>query len=237
MINVEVNRDTGRITLTNPTGANVDFTSLAIGSAFEGINPTALTPVTGTYDINGTTDIDDNDAWVTTSANGSHTVYREQTTGDFGTLEPSEQVFLSIPGGWARSPNEDLVVSVLLESGIVINADVTYTGNGDQAFSRSDLDFDNDLDGDDWAQFLAYHDMGFPSLSLPEAYAFGDLNGDRKNDFLDFRVFQFDYIQAHGQAAFDALLNQIPEPSSLLLAIVAAPCCGLFRRSRRKRAC
>ena len=43
----------------------------------------------------------------------------------------------------------------------------------------------------------------------------GDLNGDRKNDFKDFRLFQADFMDGNGEAA-SPTAGAMPEPSVAL---------------------
>jgi glucose/arabinose dehydrogenase len=225
-----IDRESGEIVITNATAGNVDFAALSIRSAFEAINPDELLPITGNYDVNGSGEVDDNDPWTILSTAGSHTLFHESTTGDAGALGPGEQVVMSALDGWSPSPTEDVVIAVLQGDGMVTYVPVTYTGNGDVPFDRSDLDFDGTLDPDDWFLFLANHGGSFASLSLAQAYALGDLNGDRMNDFDDFRLFQADYIDANGEAAFNALPGDIPEPATWLLALTGSILLTVARR-------
>ncbi len=230
-LQVEVSRDTGVISLTNMGGNSVDLTALAIGSQFGALNAAALTPISGHYDIDGTGTIDNNNAWTVTSAAGSHAELREMTMGDAGTIGPGQQITLSMTDGWIPSTTEDVFIGVMLDGGTIIPATVSYTGNGGLKFKRSDLDFDNSLDADDWNIYKAHHDQDLSSYSLAEAYGLGDLNADGKNDYNDFRLFKADYIATNGTAAFTALGAQIPEPRSLMLVAV----CSIVLAARPRR--
>jgi glucose/arabinose dehydrogenase len=224
-IEATVDRDTGVITITNITSESIEFSSLEITSAFGAINPAALTSITDLYDADGNGEIDDNDNWTVTSAAGDHSQFREQSTGDPGALAPGQPITFSMPGGWIPSPTEDLRLTLQLEGGMLTSTTFEFTGNNGMPYARSDIDTDGALDADDWFLLVANHLTDLSTMSLAEAFSHGDLNGDLENDFDDFSLFKADYIAAHGPAAFEALLRGVPEPSALLLAVLAL---GLF---------
>jgi hypothetical protein len=241
MLDMVIDRDTGVITLTNSTGADIDLSSLTIASAFGAINVGGLTPITGHYDssVSGSGSVDDNDAWTITSPGGSHTLFSEMTTGDPGTLVNGQQISLSPAAGWIPSPNEDLALSLLVDGGTVLNATVSYTGNGGQPFDRSDLNFNGSVDVADWSIFVASAYANLVGLSGAEAYGKGDFDGDGDNDYNDFLLFKSDFNALNGAGAFDAMLVHVPEPDTmaLLLAGIAATLASLrlHRRSNWKR--
>ncbi len=221
-IEVTIDRNTGAVTLANSTGSGVDFTSLTISSPSGAIDAASLTPITGNYDVNGNGAIDDNNAWSTTSPADSHTFFSESTTGDSGTLGNGAQITFSPAGGWLQSPEEDWLVSVLLSDGTTLEAEVQYTGNGGQPFERSDLDFNGAITAADWSVFLAHSYENLAGLSPAQAYAQGDLDGDGDNDYEDFQLFKNDFNGTNGAGAFEAMLNSVPEPGSIVLFAVGA---------------
>jgi hypothetical protein len=229
-INVVVNRDTGSITLTNNTTAAVNLTALTINSAFGAINPTALTPITGHYDSTGNGSVDGNNPWQITSAAGNNVTFTEVTAGDAGTLGAGQQIVLSVAGGWLKSPTQDLAISLTV-NGSPLATSVAYAGNGGQAFSRSDLNFNGTLTAADWAAFLTGAYTNLSGLSKAESYAFGDLDGDGDNDFIDFRLFKQDYDAANGVGAFVAMAGIVPEPSSAFLLSIPCLAATLLARS------
>lgn len=89
--------------------------------------------------------------------------------------------------------------------------------------ARADLNDDGQITGEDWTIFLRNHLTDMSSLGPQETALLGDLDADGDNDFDDFRLFKTDYIAAHDEQAFAALLAA-PAPSALwlLLAGVAA---------------
>jgi hypothetical protein len=216
----EINRTTGAIMLANTGGADVALSSLTISSAFGSVDAGSLTPITGHYDASGNGAVDPNDAWSITSPAGSNTLFSETTTGDAGTLGAGEQIVLSPGGGWLRSPTEDLFVSLLLGSGTVLNAAVTYMGNGGRAFARGDLNFNGSIDLADWSIFAASSYTTLTGLSRAEAYAVGDLDADGDNDHADFLLFKRDFNAANGLGAFEAQVLGVPEPATLRPIVV-----------------
>ena len=53
-----------------------------------------------------------------------------------------------------------------------------------------DLNFDGQLDAADWSVFIAGSETNMTGLSAIEQYDLGDLDGDGKNSFADFRLFK-----------------------------------------------
>ena len=74
-------------------------------------------------------------------------------------------------------------------------------------------------------------------LTPAQAFAMGDLNGDFRNNHADFVIFKGAFEAANGADAFRALFAQVPEPSTILLAliIVALPSCSSRRAGARTR--
>ncbi|MBA3483625.1 MAG: PQQ-dependent sugar dehydrogenase, partial [Pirellulales bacterium] len=96
---------------------------------------------------------------------------------------------------------------------------------------RSDLDFDTDVDVDDWEVFLTYNLTNFAGLTPDEAASRGDLDGDVDNDYFDFKIFRSDFDAAHGTGALSRLTAHVPEPSATVLALGA---CGVYVMASRR---
>jgi hypothetical protein len=221
-VQVQIDRGTGAITMTNTTSTPVAFTSYTMTSASATLEPADLTSITGNYDSNGNGSVDANNPWQITSPAGSQTLFTEMTTGDAGSLAGSAPVVLSTGGGWIQSPHEDVTVSLLLEDGAVLNANVSFAGNGGQPFAVGDLNFDGQVDADDWAQLTANSYAALPAeLGPAESYALGDLDGDNDADFSDFRLFKSAYNAVNGEGAFEAMTRGVPEPGARSLVVVA----------------
>ena len=238
-ISVVVDRESGGITLANNTSAPISLTSQSIASAFGAIDPAELTPITGYHDSTGSGAVDSNNPWTITSPAGSNTLFSEATTGDPGTLASGQQISLSPAGGWIQSPHEDLALSLLTNGGTVVNASVSYSGNGGQAFDRSDLNFNSGVDLDDWSIFVGNAYGNLSGLSGAEAYGKGDLDGDGDNDYHDFLLFKSDFNAANGAGALEAAMLGVPEPSSLVLVFggAAAWLCGRRQRASGRLDC
>jgi hypothetical protein len=205
-------------------------------SAKGALNSGEFTPVTGNFDATpgGDGTVDPNNLWEITSTLGGKVVFSEESQGTEATLTLGEQFVLSDSGGWVKSLFEDLKMEVVLADGTVALANVEFFDSGpNQPFTRSDLNFNRDLDAGDWDIFRNNHRQSLAGLSIPESYQLGDLDGDGDNDFADFRMFQADYIAANGAAAFDALVGAVPEPGSIFLALVSLAGISLMRFQRR----
>jgi hypothetical protein len=160
-------------------------------------------------------------------------LFSESSLGDAGALANNSSITFSTGGGWIQSPWEDWHVSVLLPGGTILDAIVSYTGNGGQAFTRSDLDFDGGLDADDWAEFVSHAYTNLAELSQAQSYGSGDLDGDGDNDYDDFQIFKSDFNAMNGAGSFDAMIAGVPEPATGLLFALGAVIVAMRRRNRR----
>jgi hypothetical protein len=89
----------------------------------------------------------------------------------------------------------------------------------DVFFVEADLNYDGVLNGQDWLLFIAGAETDMAGLSNIERYDRGDLDGDGKNSILDFLMFKQLFIEAHGAAAFAAMIGGVPESSAATLAV------------------
>ncbi len=135
-----------------------------------------------------------------TTAAGNHLQFSEMSTGDPGAISAGEEIVLSPAGGWLPSPREDIFASLTLGNGTLLNASVTFSGNGGIPYSRGDLDFDGVIDVADWSVFVTNNYSSLTGLSGAQSYALGDLDGDGDNDYTDFRLFKSDFNLANGAA-------------------------------------
>ncbi|MGI9429892.1 MAG: M14-type cytosolic carboxypeptidase [Bythopirellula sp.] len=85
----------------------------------------------------------------------------------------------------------------------------------------ADLNFDGQLDEQDWLQFIAGAETDLSGLSSIDAYSAGDLDGDGVNSIVDFGLFKDAFVATHGLAGFVELLAPIPEPSTTTLLLIA----------------
>ena len=85
-------------------------------------------------------------------------------------------------------------------------------------------DFNDDglVNAADWAIFVPNSFTTFAADPAVTAYMKGDLDGDKDNDFADFKLFKADFIAANGAAAFAALGAAVPEPATIALGGLAS---------------
>jgi hypothetical protein len=198
----------------------------SISSPLGAINAASITtPITGNYDEppGGDGSVDPDDPWQITSIPGSPIQFAEASTGNGGSLADGQSVSLTTADGWIASPFEDLQLSITLGDGSVSPGAVVYTGNGGNAFDRSDLNADGVIDTADWPAFRDNHLTNLSGLSAVQAYVRGDLDLDGDNDVFDFRLFKSDYDAANGAGAFASHFGEVPEPTAFATMIAALP--------------
>ncbi|MEQ8849979.1 hypothetical protein [Botrimarina sp.] len=159
-------------------------------------------------------------------------------TGFSGTLSNGQSVALdsspgAAPGLWVRNPVEDVRAELALSGGGVRTLDVDFVGNGGQKWVAGDLDFDGQLDADDYAVLAANAETDLSGLSTAEAYVLGDLDGSGANDVVDFGLFKDAYIAANGEVAFASLVAGVPEPAAGSMAALSLA--AILARGRRLR--
>ena len=87
----------------------------------------------------------------------------------------------------------------------------------ESVFPLGDLDFDGDVDENDWPLYRDGFGQDMSGLSIAEAYLLGDLDGDFDNDPIDFGLFKTAFDNDQGAGAFAAMLVSVPEPTSIAL--------------------
>ena len=93
-----------------------------------------------------------------------------------------------------------------------------------------DVNGDDVVDQRDALQFAAGMHVDLAGMSIDDAFAHGDMNGDFTNDYSDFRIFKAEYESLHGAGAYARALA-VPEPTAAwLLSVVAIFCAALSRR-------
>lgn len=214
-----VNRSTGVISLTNQSGGGINVTGYSITSAGGSLKPASWTSIdTGnTFDPNGT--------W--TSSSTTATNIAESVTGgtlDGGTIAGNGSA--SIGAAWQKTPVQDLVFNYTLNGGGTGAGQIVYTGT---AATRSDFNGDGVVNAADWALFSTNSYKDLTAETAVGAYIKGDLDGDKDNDYADFKLFKADFIAANGGAAF-AALGAVPEPATLGLAGLASVALVAARR-------
>ena len=82
----------------------------------------------------------------------------------------------------------------------------------------------------DWAIFTANNGTSLAGQLPAVAYQKGDLDGNLTNDYADFVIFKSDYTATHGAGSFELMSGGVPEPTTLLISLMAAAIVGCFRR-------
>lgn len=231
-----VDRDSGRLLLTNTTGHAIEFFQYDILSSAGGLDESGWTSIAGHYDQpshGGDGTVDPDDAWFRFTAIGSRTDLAEGTTGQ-ASLAHNQTIDLGF--GWIPSPFEDLTAVLSLVDDTYLQVDVEYSGTLINApIAIGDLNADGVIDAGDWPLLRAHLFANVASLKLVDAHAAGDLDSNGQVDEVDFILFAEAFDAAQGAGAFAALLTQVPEPTSLGACVVLLVV-GLALRCRSAQA-
>ncbi len=239
LISLEVNRDTGAMTLVNTSGAAIsNIESHSITSTVGGLDSTQWKTITGNYDSPGGS-VDSDDLWMVDSSTKTELGESMQTGNgdpeDGGSLSISQSVVLDVstastPGVWIQSPFEDVHMVLNLAGGVSRTVDVNFVGNGGEKWAIADLDFDTDIDTADWIIFNANSETDLSAFSVAESYQRGDLDSDGINSVLDFGIFKDRFNTANGIGSFEAMIAGVPEPSCAVMACIAFIGVSVVRR-------
>jgi hypothetical protein len=144
-----INRNTGAVSFSNLNTA-AQIIEYSINSPVGTLNSAAWQPIAGRLDAinlggNGTFDADD--GWAVTPTPGPNGVTEAMAFDGIGADDGAPLGSVSLGTGvWRKYHQEEvyatLRVRIDASTSILIPADVVYTGNGGQAFPRSDLNFD-----------------------------------------------------------------------------------------------
>ncbi|MCO6044660.1 LamG domain-containing protein [Aeoliella sp. ICT_H6.2] len=213
---VEVNRQTGNITISNPFPAPQTFVGYSLTSATGALNSD-----NGVWTSIADSGTPDDDWFEFTAAGDRQNIGEAEQPGGTGvTLGQNESVDLG--NVWIQNPDEDLVLQVLGPSG---PAEFSLRFTGDP-IPGGDLNFDGMFDENDWPTLRdnLYSDLA--GLSPAEQYQMGDLNEDGLSNEDDFLVFESQYDAMYGGGAFAAMVaaTAVPEPNSVGLMAL----CGMF---------
>ncbi|MCO6047153.1 dockerin type I domain-containing protein [Aeoliella sp. ICT_H6.2] len=239
-LRVTADRQSGELLLTNPNNVPVGLKGYSITSAVGALSPTHWTSIANTYDADSQagTVVDSDDTWTELSDAGTQSSLElseyQFGVGDGGVVAANSSVSLGVDV-WIKNPNEDLVFEYVDPTSLEITSlPVQFTGNDDNAFARSDLNFDGNIDEDDWNIYAGGLSMDLASESIAFAYQHGDLDGDLDNDLGDLRIFKADYDDFNTPGAFAAMVagQSVPEPSSAILLVATVCLVNQLRRFR-----
>lgn len=116
--------------------------------------------------------------------------------------------------------------------GTVFAAPVSAIG-WELPFEESDLNEDGAINLHDWSIFRANHLVDLSGLTPTQRAARGDLDGNGRVDFADFRQFQSDFNFLNGAGSFAAMLAAVPEPASATLAFTGIALISWHARLRQ----
>ncbi|MBN1854206.1 MAG: PEP-CTERM sorting domain-containing protein [Pirellulales bacterium] len=229
-LTLEVNRETGNITLSNQTVADTFVISAYnLLSEVGAFNPTAWLSIADNYDADsGPPYADPDDNWIELGATAS-----DIAEGTLGTTTLSPGTAIDLGNVWIKSIHEDIQIEILGDQGTYLEYFVLYTGNDGSAYEMGDLNFDNEITVLDWQIYKAGIRQNLAGLSIAESYKKGDLDGDGDNDLVDFGIFRGAYDVANGSGAFDAMVAGVPEPASLVLLVLGTTMMLFFSRPHR----
>ena len=234
-IDLEIDRDDGSITLNNRTGDPLHISGYSITSDVSALDPASWLSITDNYDADNDQSVDAVNRWTELTNPNQNTDLSEADleSGTGTTLLNEQSINLSAAGGWIRNPTEDLVFEYVSD-GEVVQGLIAFVGNGGQKYVFGDLDLNGSIDVLDWGVFRDGQHTDLSELSPLAAYFQGDLTGDNLNNHTDFIAFQALFDEANGAGAFAAMLEEVPEPSSLILVLTSGLfLCGPLRRSRK----
>ena len=166
--NVEINRETGSISLVNQGAAPYSLTGYSLLSNAGALDDGGWTSITGNYDSAGDGSVS-SDAWNILTA--SNIELAESTLGT-GSIAASGTVDLGI--AWRKYPGEDVSFELLDADGNVIAASVTFVGNGGEAFGNGDFNFDGTVDVLDWPIVRDNFNSDFSDVTAVDAYYMGE---------------------------------------------------------------
>ena len=115
---------------------------------------------------------------------------------------------------------------------------VEFVGGPVGSYPFGDLNFDGELDSEDWTTLGSRFGANLVGLTRAQRYRAADLNEDGGHTLDDVLAFRLAYDAAHGAGAFAAMVAGVPEPGGLALAAIAvsAGCAGLAEKRPRRLA-
>jgi hypothetical protein len=232
-LDLVVNRDTGNVSLVNNAASFAAIKGVTILSDGGTVNPANWLSISDNYDeAPGNGSVDNNDPWTELTFTDFSLSERENSGGNGGTINGAQSVNLG--NFWRKSQIEDLVLSIELTNGNFVVGEVSYiNGPSGNSYSRSDLNADGSVNPTDWGFFFPNMLTDISAQSGYQRAIKGDLDLDGDNDVADFVLFKTDYDVANGAGAFNAMLAGVPEPSTVMLVLLATFAACASRSKRR----
>jgi hypothetical protein len=224
-----LDRMTGALTLNNPTSQSLQIKSYRIAMANSELAPP---PTSGALNASTWTTISStNPSWsVTAPADPANTPFATILSEDGG----GTTVTLGANGGslsfgnvWNRSPFDHVLLYLTLADDTLAVLAAQYSG---PAIANGDLDGNGSIDLADFQTLLnsLHTTPGLPTRL--QNYRAGDITGDGPVSFNDWVAFRTAFNAENGAGSFEAMLAQIPEPSSVVLLAVVGIMASIARR-------
>ena len=221
-----VDRDTGNLTLSNTSGAAIEFFAYEIISTAGSLDEASWISIAGNYDAvnaggDGTVDADD--GWSRFITPGSRTDLAEGSLGE-ATLANNETIDLG--NAWIASPFEDLTATLSLTNGVDLVVDVQFSGAVlSESITPGDFNTDGVINSADWPALVNNLFTDVSDMLRVDTYAAGDLNGNGRVDERDFELFK-----ASVGFGSERVSANVPEPSVQLLFLANSIMFGFWRR-------
>lgn len=226
-----VDRDTNNVKIVNETDSPVDLRGYSIVSgvgAFDEENANFLAPA-------------DNWLQATNLGDESNDLSEVNLTSD--TIGAGEEINLG--NVWRKFYRDESDISfeyLVVGQDTPIPGVLQVVGNSvevepgefeDQPFDFLDLNYDGEIDIQDWETFKDGFGKDLTGLTQAQRYNLSDLDNDDRHTSEDFLIFQTTFDAANGPGAFALALAsaEVPEPTSL--AIFGLACFGTLVTRRR----
>ncbi|HEY4235367.1 MAG TPA: PEP-CTERM sorting domain-containing protein, partial [Lacipirellulaceae bacterium] len=227
-----IDRATGHLTVTNPTGIAFPMTSVSITSTGGSLNATTWTTITsGGAGVPGA-------GWSVTApaspGTTPSTTALTETKASGSTPFPAVTGSLDFGNVWLRTPIQDLQIAITLSDTSVVTITPSYSGTAIRAgdFTGAGNTPDGAINSLDYIALIGGLQKTFATAAL--AYAGGDITGDGLVNRLDVVQFRNVFTAANGAGSFDRMLSSlgVPEPSTIMLSALAG---GLIFLARGRR--
>lgn len=235
---VSIDRGTGAIRIKNDSDAPYNLIGYSLTSNVGAFDQTTWAHIAENTDApsnGGDGSFDNDDEWTILTAAGSHGDLSEAEFSGGNGAQLAAGADIELGNAWIQNLEEDVQYEVLVSNGAILTGNAKYVGGDGAPYQRSDLDFDGDIDQDDWVIYVGGLVKDLSNLSPAEAYQMGDLDYDGENGFKDFNLFQSDFDAANGAGAFARMVAGVPEPASAYLLILGA--CSVIGLRIRRNVC
>jgi hypothetical protein len=226
-VTATLNRDTGNLTINNPTATTYNIASYTLSSAAGSLNPAQWDSIA----VGGNATISETNPWAVTTSDAA-TLSEAETPAVNGAQLVAGTGAFNVGNVWTRTPLQDVQITLTLTNGSSVIVAPTYTGD---AITAGDFNTDGAINIADFTILKTNIHSNTSALTLAQAYQLGDMSQDRAINVTDFVAFRTAYDAANGAGAFAAMVASIPEPSAVVLAVGGLGILGIARRRGRVR--